>query len=506
MFLGTCGALPPVGRDAPCFPVNRRILVDTGWYAADRLLAYGMDPVDIDTVMITHSHCDHYLALPQILLCLACSKRRREGKPPAQPSRDFAHAGHCVMRDKWGPEGHVLIFDAGCFGAGHQHEDKLNFVYYAGGRELIGDPGIYSYKRDELEPCWRGTWSHNSIVIDGLSQCRKLGPREKVPDPDRPFVIGDGFDFAVGWYRHAYSPRQAALWGRSAKSDSQAAIRDVEHQRCVFYVKGEYAILCDRVVGKGEHQIDILFHPAPILTGADVRREVRAAQLETRKDGAVVTKEREHANVAIIPAQGESLEVLDLIGQKDPVRGRYAPCGIRPSHDIVYRCRRQLPAHFETVIQPLPAGDATAMKVEAVRVECNDAKHVAAIACGDDLFLSSYDGPAKMQCRDVGFEAQHCSYDTTQRAQQLRHTWWTDSPCSLAGRCSTPQVYQRPLPRLICGRPRPKTKSLVPSGAFGQDLRGEGRSGGKCSVTRVREQYASALKMRCFREENNDGA
>ncbi|GAI43665.1 unnamed protein product, partial [marine sediment metagenome] len=75
----------------------------------------------------------------------------REGKPPVQPSHDFTHAGYCVMRDKWGPDGQVLIFDAGYFGSGHQHEDKLNFVYYAGGRELIGDPSIYSYKRDEFE-------------------------------------------------------------------------------------------------------------------------------------------------------------------------------------------------------------------------------------------------------------------------------------------------------------------------------------------------------------------
>ena len=44
------------------------------------------------------------------------------------------------------------------------------------------------------------------------------------------------------------------------------------------------------------------------------------------------------------------------------------------------------------------------MKVEAVQVECEGSKQVAAIACGDDLLLLSYDGPAKMKCRNVSFE------------------------------------------------------------------------------------------------------
>jgi len=320
----------------------------------------------------------------------------KEGASPTELSHDFTHAGYCVMRDKWGPDGQVLIFDAGNFGSGHQHEDKLNFVLYGGGRELIGDPGIYSYKSDEFEPYWRGTWSHNSIVIDGLSQHRKLGAEEAVPDPDRRFVIGEGFDFAVGWYRRAYSPRKSVVWSRNTESDQQAAIRNVQHQRCVFYVKGEYAIVCDRVLGEGEHQVDILFHPAPIVT--------RAVDLEVQPNGVVLTRENEHANVAIVPARGESFEVLDLIGQKDPVRGWFALFGIQPSHDIVYRSHRQLPAHFETVVQPLPAGRTKPVKVEDVQVKCEEGKTCAGITCGDDLFLLSYDGPAKMDCGDVVFE------------------------------------------------------------------------------------------------------
>jgi hypothetical protein len=327
----------------------------------------------------------------------------RQGKPPAEASHDFTHAGYCVMRDKWGPDGQVLIFDAGYFGSGHQHEDKLSFVYYAGGRELIGDPGIYSYKRDEFEPYWRGTWSHNTIVIDGLSQHRSLGPTERIPDPDRRFVIGDRFDFAVGWYRRAYSPRDAALWGGNTKSDRAATIRNVQHQRCIFYAKGGYAIVCDRVLGEGEHQIEILFHPAPVITGEGVDRTARAVKLEVRPDGAVVTKEPAHANVAILPAQRDNLEVLDLIGRKAPVRGWFALYAIVPSHDIVYRCRSKLPRHFETVVEPLPAGDTPPMEVQALEVNSEDGKTCAGLSCGVDRFLISYDGPTEMACGQIHF-------------------------------------------------------------------------------------------------------
>jgi hypothetical protein len=288
----------------------------------------------------------------------------REGKLPAETSHDFTHAGFCVMRDKWGPDGQVLVFDAGYLGLKHVHEDKLNFVYYAAGRELIGDPGIYAYKINEFEPYWRGTWSHNSVVIDGLSQHRVLGPAEDIPDPDRRFVMGDGFDFATGWYRRAYSPR---THHSGDESDKAAAIRDVQHQRCIFWVKGEYAIICDRVLGEGEHQIDIIFHPSPLVIGEGPNHTVRAVGLEIQSNGVVATKESEHANVAIIPAQGEDLELLDLIGQKNPVRGWYALLGNHPSHDIVYRCNTRLPRHFETVIQPLPAGDTKPMNVESRR-------------------------------------------------------------------------------------------------------------------------------------------
>ena len=360
----------------------------------------------------------------------------RQGSPPRQPSRDFTHAGYCVMRDRWGPDGQVLIFDAGYFGSGHQHDDKLHFVFYAGGRELIGDPCIYPYKRDEFEPYWRGTWSHNTVTIDDLSQDRRAGPAESTPDPDRRFVIGDGFDFAVGWYRRAYSPRGAPLWGdggKAAAADRAATIRDVQHQRCVFFVKGHYAVITDRIVGQGSHQVDILFHPAPIVTGEGTRRTARAAKLDIRPDGSIVTRESEHANVAMLPASREKQQVLQLVGQKNPVRGWYALYGIVPSPDLVYRAHVELPAQFATVVQPLPPGDAEPLRVRPCDVTVGGGGPAIGVECGDDLFLLSHDGPAEMRSAEVAF---HGTALLLRRAPDgRRHAWMVDGRrLSLDGR------------------------------------------------------------------------
>ena len=43
------------------------------------------------------------------------------------------------------------------------------------------------------------------------------------------------------------------------------------------------------------------------------------------------------------------------------------------------------------------------MKVESRQVICEDGKTCAAVKCGADLFLFSYDGPAKMSCGDITF-------------------------------------------------------------------------------------------------------
>ena len=93
-FLGTATVVPEAGHDTASFLINDRYLVDTGWYAAIKMKAYGISPMDLEYVFITHCHHDHYIGLPQILFYLRMRQRERPDRPPLKivgPAADIEH-------------------------------------------------------------------------------------------------------------------------------------------------------------------------------------------------------------------------------------------------------------------------------------------------------------------------------------------------------------------------------------------------------------------------------
>ena len=77
--LGDSPCIPDVGRDAACYLVNGRHLMDTGWCAALRMRQYGFDPLKLESILLTHLHQDHYIGLPQLLFFAGL--RKRQGPP-----------------------------------------------------------------------------------------------------------------------------------------------------------------------------------------------------------------------------------------------------------------------------------------------------------------------------------------------------------------------------------------------------------------------------------------
>jgi ribonuclease Z len=75
-FLSTGSAVPEAGYDTVSFIINGKYLVDTGWYAAIKMLEYGFSPMGLEYLFITHCHHDHYIGLPHLLFYL--SMRRRD--------------------------------------------------------------------------------------------------------------------------------------------------------------------------------------------------------------------------------------------------------------------------------------------------------------------------------------------------------------------------------------------------------------------------------------------
>jgi ribonuclease BN (tRNA processing enzyme) len=66
-FIGSADLEPSIGQETACFVINNRYLVDCGWCAALEMRRYGISPLDLETLFITHCHHDHVMGLPALL-------------------------------------------------------------------------------------------------------------------------------------------------------------------------------------------------------------------------------------------------------------------------------------------------------------------------------------------------------------------------------------------------------------------------------------------------------
>lgn len=88
-FLGTDSCTPTKGNNTASMVVDGRVLIDTGWYLTDRLLACDIDPLAIEAVLFTHCHHDHIMGLPQLVFYYGIRRNAR----PARPLLVFGPAG-----------------------------------------------------------------------------------------------------------------------------------------------------------------------------------------------------------------------------------------------------------------------------------------------------------------------------------------------------------------------------------------------------------------------------
>jgi heparinase II/III-like protein len=196
----------------------------------------------------------------------------------------FAQAGVAVMRSA---AGHYLLATNGIVGTNgfgnHKHNDQLSFEYHCAGVPLIVDPGSYVYTSDpEARNLFRGTASHNTIVVDGVEQndvrpdwlfrMFETSKAESVSFDDRP----DAATY-VGRH-HGYERLPDPL----------------THERTFVLRKatGELTIV-DRLIGGGRHDVRWHFHLAPGVlvtrtSGGTVRLDARGRRWTLKAPPALV--------------------------------------------------------------------------------------------------------------------------------------------------------------------------------------------------------------------------
>jgi hypothetical protein len=157
-------------------------------------------------------------------------------------SRLFPDTGMAVMQ---AGDRHVLI-DAGPFGpwgAGHSHSDTLSLIARADQREILIDPGTYTYTGSAAERNWfRGSAAHNTIRIDGVDQATPVNVFRWADPPTvsiREWTSSDGEDCLSAQY----------------------VSRGITHQRRVRFIKPDLVLIVDEIVGpRAEHDLEQFWH------------------------------------------------------------------------------------------------------------------------------------------------------------------------------------------------------------------------------------------------------
>jgi hypothetical protein len=167
-------------------------------------------------------------------------------------SRLFADAGMAVLT---APGCHIT-FDVGPFGrgrAGHSHSDTLSLTVRAEGRDILIDPGTYTYVASPKErDRFRSSAAHSTIRVDGRDQGVPTGPF---------------------WWSEAPAVR-LIHWSTSEVCDSVAAEWEsagIRHCRRVCFHKPFRLEIVDEVHGPpGEHEVEQFWH----LASPEARRRI----------------------------------------------------------------------------------------------------------------------------------------------------------------------------------------------------------------------------------------
>jgi hypothetical protein len=89
------------------------------------------------------------------------------------------YGGLAFQRTGWKPIDLYLVFDVGPYGRAPQHEDKLAIDIMAYGRNLVADPGRYTYDlKNPFRRYFMSTAAHSSGLVDDQGQ-RRSGLKDK---------------------------------------------------------------------------------------------------------------------------------------------------------------------------------------------------------------------------------------------------------------------------------------------------------------------------------------
>lgn len=286
-----------------------------------------------------------------------------------EPSRPFTWTAQYFQRSGFDLDSRYLTFDAGPFGTGHSHHDKLSFDLYAYGRPLIADPGRYIYPTvtDPTSTQWRNwfasTAAHNTLMMGDKRQRARPPEVPAQPQTGTTWVSDSTFDEATGVYDKGYN-----------SDNSWKAV----HHREMFFVKPDYWIATDRVSGLSASPVTSMFHFTPGTTTVNPTTQAVTFVAEPEADG-------DTAGVVVAPGGDgwDDVTVAQGVGVPDnpatnprfaAVRGWYAPVfgSKQEAPQVNYERDGALPFVTSTVLYPFDGAQAPDIQTTTLDVRRAD--------------------------------------------------------------------------------------------------------------------------------------
>ncbi len=276
-----------------------------------------------------------------------------QGEEPKQgPSLIFPWAGQVIARSGWESDALWAFFDIGPQGFGHSHCDKLHLTVHAQGRDLLIDPGRFTYAFESEDGRFQGKYAglsvaHNVILIDDRGQAMGPSGVDK-PVSEEDYLITPELTFARGacdaFFEEIYSGRLA---GRAA------------HTRAVLCLPDDLIVVADRIETDRPRKLDALWHWHPRCTVEIDGQTARSV------DSGV-------GNLRIAPVAGFDWAVATVKGQEPAgihgtMQGWYAHGynNWEPSPASVYTARIEKTSSFAWLLLPA-RGDVPAIRGEIV--------------------------------------------------------------------------------------------------------------------------------------------
>ncbi len=258
------------------------------------------------------------------------------------------YSGMITMRTGWGENDIWAFFESAPFGAGHQHDDKLNIDISAYGKNIINVIGNHAYDKSQMRGLSVRTRGHNTGIVDGKGQNAR--PTHTAWAPEKVNIKSD--------LEVNIRPDTVVAYGKYNRGYGGDLIQVTHERRVVFFREGlggsrPFFVLLDSFTPADDvsHTYELSFplYPVPVT--------LRGRQATIDCGDGVTMEVVTHAALCTVTAQ-YGPEYMGFRPATDRLAEEHIPAPV-----LIIRDYGKV-KHFATVLYPTPDGAAPEISVK----------------------------------------------------------------------------------------------------------------------------------------------